>query len=81
MKIAKLILISFLICLTLFGTVLMVSASAAYVPDAETSEVQPRVEETRWYYKTVDGVDYMRLWSITYGKWLTDWIPVGTPTN
>lgn len=76
MKIARLILISILICLTLFGTVLMASASTNYVPESETSEVQPRTEETRWYTKTVDGVMYMRLWSITYGKWLTDWIPL-----
>ncbi len=76
MKFAKIILISVLICLTLFGTVLAAGSGAVCVPEAETSEVQPRTEEVRWYYKTVDGVMYMRLWSLTYGKWLTDWIPL-----
>ena len=76
MKIARLILISALIFLTLFGTVLAASDGAAYVPETEVSEVQPRTEETCWYTKTVDGVMYVRLWSITYGKWLTDWMPI-----
>lgn len=38
-----------------------------------------RPEETQWYYRiTDDGLIQMRLWSITYGYWLTDWITVGT---
>lgn len=76
MKIAKNILISLLICLTLFGMVLPASANAVYEPNAEESEIQPRVEETIWYYKSEDGIMYMRLWSLTYGRWLTDWIAV-----
>jgi hypothetical protein len=77
MRVFKTILISILICLTLFGTVAAVNIeAAAYGTEAETGEIQPRIEETKWYYKNVDGVLYMRLWSITYGKWLTDWIIV-----
>lgn len=30
-------------------------------------------EETMWYYRVVDEKLQKRLWSITYGKWLTDW--------
>jgi len=77
MRVFKTILISVLICLTLFGTVAAANIEAAtYAVETETGEIQPRVEETRFYYKNVDGVLYMRLWSITYGKWLTDWIIV-----
>lgn len=36
-----------------------------------------RAEETVWYYAAWDGNRYMRLWSLTYGKWLTDWIYIG----
>lgn len=30
-------------------------------------------EQTEWRYRVVDGKPQKRLWSITYGKWLTDW--------
>lgn len=36
-----------------------------------------RPEETIWYFRTYNGVNQMRLWSITYRKWLTDWIDIG----
>ena len=76
MKVAKKILVSILICTILLGSVsaFCVDATVYGVEDG-AGEIQPRVEETQWYYKTVDGVVYMRLWSITYGKWLTDWMP------
>ena len=35
-----------------------------------------RAEEFRWYFRTRDGVEEMRLWSLTYQYWVTDWIPV-----
>ncbi len=44
------------------------------------SDEPTRAEETRWYFRTYQGVFQMRLWSITYRKWLTDWIDVG-PAN
>lgn len=31
-------------------------------------------EQTRWYHRMVDGKMQRRLWSLTYNKWLTDWI-------
>lgn len=50
-------------------------AMAATVPAGET-QVEPRAEEVRWYYRIRDGVKEMRLWSLTYQYWKTDWIPV-----
>lgn len=40
-----------------------------------TEESVTRVEETTWYYRYNNGVYEKRLWSITEGRWLTDWIP------
>lgn len=40
------------------------------------SEIQPRLEETTWVYREINGVMHMRLWSLTRGIWLTDWIVV-----
>lgn len=36
-----------------------------------------RQEETEWYFRIYLGRRQMRLWSITYERWLTDWIDVG----
>ena len=52
--------------------------AAPNVPDlsptpAESNTV--RSEQTQWKYKYVNGVFCKRLWSITYSRWLTDWIP------
>lgn len=39
---------------------------------------QSHWEETEWYYRiTDDGLVQKRLWSLTYGYWLTDWITIG----
>lgn len=56
--------------------------------DAESAEEESivkssdptRAEETVWYFRTYHGVRQMRLWSLTYGHWLTDWIDIG-PAN
>ena len=36
--------------------------------------VQPRDVQTKWFYRTYNCQKQMRLWSITDGCWLTDWI-------
>lgn len=33
-----------------------------------------RTEEFEWYYRMYNGVQQKRLWSVTYGRWVTDWI-------
>lgn len=63
-------------------------AFAGTPADAESAEeesiVKPsdptRAEETVWCFRTYHGVRQMRLWSLTYGHWLTDWIDIG-PAN
>lgn len=43
--------------------------------DTLESEITPFAEETQWYYIIDgDGVLWGRLWSLTHGVWLTDWV-------
>ncbi|HBF65421.1 MAG TPA: hypothetical protein DDW34_06350 [Clostridium sp.] len=35
--------------------------------------IRPMAEQTEWMYRAVDGRLQRRLWSLTYGKWLTEW--------
>lgn len=75
MKRMIILFLTLVVCITVAAPVL----AADVQPSVDTygiEEIQPRIEETRWYFRTVDGVKQMRLWSITYGKWLTDWITV-----
>ena len=37
-------------------------------------EIKPYAEESKWYYRDVNGRQQKRLWSRTYGYWITDWI-------
>ncbi len=48
---------------------------APAVTDSGEAGIMPLAEETKWYYTTINGIYYKRLWSITYGKWLTEWMP------
>lgn len=50
------------------------------IPSKVSSEIQPLYEQTRWEYRVNNGNYEKRLWSITYNKWLTDWIIIG-PVN
>lgn len=45
--------------------------------EAVINEEPTRQEETVWYFRIYQGRMQMRLWSLTYGVWLTDWIDVG----
>ena len=52
-----------------------VSAEKKILPNNsfQYTSITPYAEETTWFYRTVDGKLQKRLWSNTYGKWLTDW--------
>ena len=71
-----------LLMLTSISVVAFADTSAeAEGPANEISSIvsgdSTRAEETVWCFRTYQGVFQMRLWSLTYGKWLTDWIDVG----
>ncbi len=38
--------------------------------------ITPQGEETIWYTRRYNGKRQKRLWSITYQRWLTDWIDI-----
>jgi hypothetical protein len=42
--------------------------------EAETQEIAPFTEMTQTVWRNYGGVIQMRVWSITNGRWLTDWI-------
>lgn len=54
------------------------TADNSYSENDGTGRVDPmRPEETIWYFRVHNGMNQMRLWSITYERWLTDWIDIG----
>lgn len=62
-----------LLCaLVLFST--GIAPAHAYAPPSGGG-ASVQAEEVRIYYRVNDGVREMRIWSITYGRWLTDWVP------
>ena len=69
-----------LACTFLVLTVMMLSVVASAAPVVPTngagdaSTVSPQAEETQWVYRIYDGKVQKRLWSLTRGIWLTDWI-------
>lgn len=72
-----------LICSTLAVALTSLSVTSFAAPaaateataDETTSAVTARKPITRWYYKTINGKLYKRLYDATNKKWLTDWIP------
>lgn len=65
-------LISAISLLLSFSTVAAFAAPEA--PLDNTPSIS-RTEEVTWKYRTLeDGRRQKRLWSITYSRWLTDWI-------
>ena len=71
-----------LLVLTSLSTAAFADAyTEAEAPAVETLAQKPgdstQAEEKEWYFRIYLGRLQMRLWSITYGKWLTDWIDVG----
>lgn len=75
MKQRMLTAIAVLLCaLTLLST--GIAPAMAYAPSGGEGDGIQLFEEVEWYYRNNNGVDEMRLWSITRQIWLTDWIPV-----
>ena len=60
----------------LMCTVTLLAAPVhAYTPPSGGDGAITYSDTVRWYFRTNHGVEEMRLWSITRGIWLTDWIP------
>ena len=72
-------IITIIVLLVLLTSLLPLSVNAAALQRKETEIVEEeiqRAEQTQWYYRINNGVLEKRLWSVTYQRWLTDWIPV-----
>lgn len=68
-------IVAALLCtVTLFSTGIV--PAMAYAPTSGEGDISVRAEEVCWFYRNNNGVEEMRLWSITRQLWLTDWIPV-----
>ena len=68
----------------LLALIVVVSAPAPALAAADYADpaavnyceesAMPLAEETMWYIRNYNGRVQKRLWSITEGRWLTDWI-------
>ncbi len=70
------LMLAVILCLSLSATAFADYAVFAGSGESGGASVQ-RAEQTKWVFRTYNGNIEKRLWSITYGKWLTDWIYVG----
>ena len=62
----------------LFGMPVMANEASPEVNDVGIEEeYNTREEEFMWFYRTYEGRRQKRLWSLTYGYWVTDWIDIG----
>lgn len=71
------ILSACMIAVTLFTVTPAASAAESRPTATVTSsdkQFTPRTEETIWVTREYNGKKQMRLWSLTRGIWLTDWI-------
>ena len=70
----KALVTALIVIMFLFNT-LPVNASSEGTLPASVSEdgVAPASEETVWCTRVHNGMLQRRLWSITYGEWLTEW--------
>ena len=70
----KIVLTFITVLMMLSMTALPVMAMECSLDSASPATVQPRIDETKWFNRMYNGKKQMRLWSITEGCWLTDWI-------
>lgn len=66
------------LCIALFTLLSICPVAFASEVDPAIGAISPQAEETEWFFRVVDGIAQKRLWSYTEGKWLTDWIDIGT---
>ncbi len=73
-------IVALLLALLAFGNCMSALAAEAD-PPARVAQIgdagiSPQAEETVWYERYYEGRWQKRLWSITHGIWLTDWIDI-----
>lgn len=73
-------ILALMLCFSLSATAFADNSAQCVSAKRAFSIVSPLAEQTEWKYRINNGNFEKRLWSNTYGKWLTDWIIVG-PAN
>lgn len=68
-KLAVVLAMMMLIC----SLALPVAAEGGPGPDPDAG-ISPLAEEFEYVYRYHDGKYQYRIWSLTYGYWVTDWI-------
>ena len=65
-------------CLMMVAAICTPAVLATHVVDPVQNSgiVEPKKEQSEWMYTVINGVLHKRLWSNTYGIWLTEWIPI-----
>lgn len=75
-------IVSLLLAMIVLLSVSVPAFATADLPNVEDEQPAPsegyRIEQTVWFFRNNNGILEKRLWSLTYGRWLTDWIPCGT---
>lgn len=73
------LLLTIILCLSM-SSIVFADNSDSHNMLADTTALSgdsPRAEETEWVIRWYNGLIQKRLWSITYGYWLTDWETIG----
>lgn len=77
MKMKKTIIALLLALVTVVSSAGALAAEVAAPANVgDTGIVSPQAEEKVWCTRVHNGWLQKRLWSITYGRWLTDWIDI-----
>ena len=69
----KIILTSFISTSLLSICNFPITNHIVYASEVQTEIRYEKAEKTEWRFRVIDGRGQKRLWSLTYGKWLTDW--------
>ena len=69
-----LIMLTLMLTLSCVGTI---PAFAANLNAQSNSSSTPLADEFIYYFKTVDGKKYYRIWNATDLRWETPWLPCG----
>ena len=69
------VLLAILLCINVLPFNSAPNSIIAYAATGDET-ASPMSEVTEWYVRIHNGKLQKRLWSVTYGEWLTDWIDV-----
>lgn len=67
-------LIYVLLSILVFSNIPSNVYSASQETSYKVNIIQPQAEQVSWYYRDILGGKQKRLWSHTYGHWITAWI-------